>query len=312
MNYRIILFIFLAGSQLQVAVSQKFSSKSRNFTGIIIDSTTNQDIPFVNILNESIRVWAISDTTGKYKIPAKAGDTLVFSVIGYLGKFIVLDDQDIQNSVITKLIPRTYDIAEVEVFGYSSYAQFKQKFQTLEVPETRTDILRENLDRISQEVGREAHIKQVMDKTAGGGNLLSVPILSKEDKERIKLAEIKKEEKIQAIIDKKYNRQIISDLTGLKGDELDDFMLFCKLDRKFLLNASEYDILAKVLERFEAFKQHKKNTGIIQNEDIHADNTYFSGRSEGSPENQKIYTGYAGIDFLRYQQNNRLGTLLQM
>ncbi|MBN2212809.1 MAG: carboxypeptidase-like regulatory domain-containing protein [Bacteroidales bacterium] len=273
----IIFFYLLLGCfPVKTAVSQVLHFNSRIITGKLIDNETGKGIPFVHVLNESLRVSTISDTSGRYTIRGNTGDTLVFSVLGYLGKYIVFKGMKAGELPVTELVPRTYDIAEVRVFGYSSYSKFKQDFQNLRLPETQTDRLREDLNQIALEIGKEARYQLEMEKAARGGNLLSVPILSPEEVQRLKLKEIIKEEKIQSVIDKKFNREIVAGLTGLHDKELDDFMLFCNLDRQFLLEANQYEILVKVLERFEAFKQIKKNTGTIQKPFRHACSTFLS------------------------------------
>ena len=245
-----------------VLFSQLIILNPKYISGKLLDIENSQAISFVQILNESQRISAISDTTGKFTIRAKPGDTLVFNVIGYLGKYIVLEKSYFEKVLDIKLKARSYDIAEVEIFGITSYSQFKERLKNLKLPETKTDRLRHNLERSSLEEGKEAKYQLAMKKAAEGGNLIAAPILSAQDIERIKLKELIKEEKIQADIDKKYNRKMVGNLTGLKDLELDEFMLFCKFNLKYLQFASEYDIMVKVLEKFNEFKEMKKKGSI--------------------------------------------------
>jgi len=284
-KFRMILpFLFLVSCPVRIAIPQISEISPGQLKGRLIDTETGKGVPFAHILNESLRISSISDTSGRYIIRGKAGDTLVFSVLGYLGKYIVLDEMKAGEVLVTGLVPRIYDIAEVKVFGYSSYSQFKYDFRQLRLPKTETDRLREDLNKISLEIGKEARYQLAMEKAANGGNLVSVPILSPEEIQRLKLKEIIKEEKMQSVIDKKFNRHIVADLTGLKDKELDDFMLFCNLDRQFLLKANQYDILVKVLERLAAFKQIKKNSGTVQKPIYYACCTFLSGHTKSSSQ----------------------------
>ncbi len=262
-NLKILLPVFFFSFIHSFAFAQLILLNPKYVSGKLVDNVTSQSIPFVYILNESQHISALSDTTGKFTIRAKPGDTLVFSVIGYLGKYIVLEKSDFTICQSIPLTARSYDIAEVEIFGIPSYSQFKEKLKNLKMPETETDRLRQYLEKISLEVGKEAKYELAMKKAAEGGSLASVPFLSAQDLERIKLKEIMKEEKIQAAIDKKYNRQMIGNLTGLKDIELDEFILFCKFSKRYLQFASEYDIMVKVLEKYKEFKE-MKNKGSIQ------------------------------------------------
>ncbi len=304
--------LFLVFIPVHKAVSQISIKDCGKIKGRIIDSETGQGIPFAHVLNESLRISAISDTSGNYAIHGRVGDTLVFSVLGYLGKYIVLNEGNMSETVVTRLPSRTYDIAEVKVFGYSSYSQFKQEFRRLRLPETETDRLRASLQQIALEIGKEARYQLEMEKAARGGNLLSADILSPEEIQRIKLKEILKEERIQAVIDKKFNRQVVADLTGLKDKELDDFMLFCKLDRQFLLKANQYDILVRVLEKLEEFKQLKGNSGILQNTHTYACRTLFSGYTESPPQDQKVYSCHSRTHLIQPQPPYRCIIVFQV
>jgi hypothetical protein len=281
----VLLYLFLVGCPVNIAFSQISHSNRSNLTGRLIDIETGKGIAFAQILNESLRIATISDTSGRYIIRGKVGDTLVFSVLGYLGKYIVINNMNEGEILVTKLAPRNYDIAEVRVFGYSSYSQFKREFQHIKIPKTETDKLRDNLQQIALDIGKEARYQLAMEKAARGGNLASFSILSPEEIQRLKLKEIIKKERVQDAIDKKFNRQIVADLTGLKDRELDDFMLFCNFDTAFLIKTDQYDILLKVLEKLEAFKQIKKNTGTIQNSIHYACDTFLSGYSESPSQN---------------------------
>jgi hypothetical protein len=44
-------------------------------------------------------------------------------------------------------------------------------------------------------------------------------------------------------------------ITGLKGLELYEFTSFCNFNQKFLLRASEYEIIEKVLEKLKEYKK---------------------------------------------------------
>jgi hypothetical protein len=117
----VLLYLFLVGCPVNIAFSQISHSNRSNLTGRLIDIETGKGIAFAQILNESLRIATISDTSGRYIIRGKVGDTLVFSVLGYLGKYIVINNMNEGEILVTKLAPRNYDIAEVRVFGYSSY-----------------------------------------------------------------------------------------------------------------------------------------------------------------------------------------------
>ena len=233
---------------------------SENLKGSIIDEKTLGYIPLVHIYNERTRKTSVSDTSGNFLVKVNKGDTLVFSAIGYFLQAVYITDSLLkEETVFIELVPRTYDISEARVYALGTYEQFKLKVLALKLPETETDKLRKYLHDLSKKTGKEVKYRQEMDKLTQGGVLFAVPILTPEEIQMIKLKEILKKEKIQKIIDEKFNREIVADITGLKGEDLTEFIVFCNFSENYLLETNQYDILIKVLEKLEAYKKLKNN-----------------------------------------------------
>jgi len=77
---------------------------------------------------------------------------------------------------------------------------------------------------------------------------------SREGKERRKLKEILKQEEIRKQVDKRFDSDLIWELTGLYGDELERFKVYCNLSASYVLNASEYDFLLAVKNCYYKYK----------------------------------------------------------
>lgn len=218
--------------------------------GFVIDSSTGQPISFVHILNESTRRGYITDSTGKFQISIKHGDTLVFISLGYMGKVIIVDSlfHDVS------LLPRTYKIDEVSIQGIRSYEQFKRDFLQIELEEKR------KIQGLPE--GKPIDIPILLDTNYIHSDAFLVfhPLsylyynFSKEEKSKRKVFYLERREGEQIIIDRKYNRNLVHKITGLEGDELTNFIGFCNFSHQFLLYATELDIVNKINEKFSAFK----------------------------------------------------------
>lgn len=247
---------------LPVYTQPGHKDSSPNLKGHIMVEKTLEYVPLVHIYNERTHKTSVSDTDGNFMIKVNKGDTLVFSAIGYYFKVVYVTDSLLKKeTVFIELLPRKYEISEARVYALGTYEQFKQKVLALKLPETRTDKLRKYLHGLSRKLGKEIKFQQEMDKLAKGGVLFSAPILTPEEIAMIKLKKIKEKEKIQKIIYEKFNREIVADVTGLKGDELTEFMVFCNFGEKYLLKTNQYDIMVRVLEKFEVYKK-LKNSGF--------------------------------------------------
>lgn len=237
--------------------------------GNIINEETRRNLSLVHIFNERTRKTTVSDTSGNFTMDVSMGDTLVFSSIGYFYKVVYVTGSMLdKGSEIVEMAPRKYEVPEAKIVVLGTYGQFKQKVLSLKLPKTRTDILRESLQKISKEVAMEVEYNRQMDKMTQGGVLMCAKILTPEEIQMIKLGKILEKEKIQKAIEEKYNRTIVGDVTGLEDKELTEFMVFCNFSDEFLLESTQYNILIKVLEKLKEF-QKLKNSGFNTGIDIH-------------------------------------------
>lgn len=236
---------------------------NRNIKGVIIDESNNETIPFVNIYNESQRKWYLARENGTFLIDVHVGDTLVMTSIGYLGKVIQITEDNIDDQLSVQLIPQHYDIDEVQVFAFKSYEDFQEAFKNLKLPETRIDIVRNQLQESCERYAEgAAENKYAEYKLEHPG--LAITFGKSGTKEKELRAELRKKDEIQYIIDKKFNREIVNRLTHLEGNELTNFMGFCNFDMEYLHKATEYEIVEKIMQRYEAYKVLKDSTGASE------------------------------------------------
>ncbi len=239
-----------------------------NVRGYIIDDSTGRQIAFVHLYNESQRRGYIANEEGKFKIPVSEGDTLVISALGYLSKVITIDDSCFQSGFVIKLAPQIYEIDEVSIRAFKSYHDFKQQFLSLRLPETETTMLRENLAILSRQIAMETATnkkhEEILGRPLTGFVSVGVPILSREDKQRMNYVEVLKKEERQRVIEKKYNRKIIFRVTQLPETEMTEFMGFCNFSEEFLYKTSPYEILVAIEKKFKEFKLLKESGKLFK------------------------------------------------
>jgi hypothetical protein len=234
--------------------------------GRVLDDSNGRRIAYVEIYNESRRKGYLTDSTGKFRIPASLGDTLVVTTFGYLGKVVIIDASFYQPGRVIRLSPQAYEIGEVDIVPFTDYNDFKKQFLALQLPHTKTDILRENLASMAHRVGSEAaETKAANDAFARKSTEIvsvSVPIYSRYERQMQNYKEVLKKEERQRVIDKKYNRDIIFKVTRLSEDEITEFMGFCNFSEEFLYKATPYEILVSIEEKFKKYKLMKESSKL--------------------------------------------------
>ncbi len=269
LSFTILLFSLLIIPSTQ---AQVFETKSHYATGTVLNDSSKIHIGFVHIFNESKRIGAISNEQGEFKFRADIGDTIVFGALGYLYKVIIVSDAMLQNSTDVPLIPRYYEIEAVDVVSFGTYENFKKKFLTLEAHKTNTYNLKNQLRQLSRKEGQigfeEGKVRRAMSPQPGTEPMNGLPILYKEDLQRLNYARVLKLEEKQRIINKKYNFEIVKNVTKLPDEEILDFMSFCKFTQEYLLRASDYEILVEIEKKYEEYLKMKSKGELLQDANI--------------------------------------------
>ncbi|HNT41207.1 MAG TPA: hypothetical protein PKN78_03115, partial [Tenuifilaceae bacterium] len=78
-------------------------------------------------------------------------------------------------------------------------------------------------------------------------------------KQNEKLAEQLEREKTRRVIDEKFNPGLVQKLTGLRDKELYEFIGYLDFSDEFLLQATDYEIHQKIMEKYNVFMAGKSN-----------------------------------------------------
>ena len=226
--------------------------------GKLYDSKDFSPVEFAHVINLDSPYATISDSAGFFEIKLHPEDTLQVTSIGYHDESITINKY---LPVIFRSISmqqQTYNIKSVEITPWGTYQDFKNKFMSLDIDNPEENVhplLWKDLPRKPLEI--EPHHPGVMNPVS-----FLYDVFSGSREERRKYNEILRQKTKERKIRPKYNKKIISNLTGLEGEELEEFMNFCNFTEENLLNKTGYEILKEVKHKYQIFK---KDTVIIQN-----------------------------------------------
>ncbi len=238
-------------------ISQRLSSQvdstgSKVLRGIIVDDSLAYALPFVHLWNESTKMGAISNESGEFNIKVRGQDTIVFSALGYFGDSIVVSDSFLNQTTVVRLKTKKYKIAEVVVRRFGSYESFKYQVIHLDLPITRTDYLREHIKVSSRIAAMETDTERAAkDKMNGFG--YTTPIGGGRSHEKEKMEKISNLKKREQIINAKFNRALVRDITHLEGDELTEFIASCNFSDDYLYETDLYTIVEALYAKFDAY-----------------------------------------------------------
>lgn len=111
MNKRLLIFLFLSCLPFLGIAQQQI------IRGTVVDGTSKETLPGVNVLVKGTSAGAVTDLDGKYEVIASANDTLAFSFVGYLTQEVTVGNQ---TTINVSLLEDLESLEEVVVVGYTA------------------------------------------------------------------------------------------------------------------------------------------------------------------------------------------------
>ena len=248
-NFRIaaILLLLLAGSQFKAHGQLFFPEDMVNVKGQVIDEITKEGVPHAQVLNMRIRGGTMTDGDGNFSIQADPLDTLTFKSLNYKDKKIPVSsifNTENGNPKVT-LSPTRILLNQVEVNSSAPKVNLKG-IPGGKSPSAPQELRSEYFDKRPKNI--TAVVKPI--------SFLSY-YLSKDEKEKRSALTAIHSEKDWQILSVVYNREVIQKVSGLKGDALDDFMLYCNAFNKLPINATTYEVENRIRELLIEYNKKK-------------------------------------------------------
>jgi hypothetical protein len=225
-------------------------------SGIIQSSADGLSIEGAHIVNISQNKMAISSELGNFNLEGEIGDTLIISNINYFTKKFIINTKS-RISILLK--PNVIQLEEVTVNNLPKTANdFRKKLIAMPMQDNN-----KFLPFGMKPAKPRSEIPPLYNRSlnSGVGYVITNPLksitrkLSSEFEEKVKYYALKADEDNKIIRDKKFNRSLVSSLTGLEGNKLTDFIHFMDLTHSFLDSSSAYEIAERIEEEFKEFSQ---------------------------------------------------------
>lgn len=222
--------------------------------GRVLDMETQAPMAYAHITNIGKRLSTVTNSDGYFKIIMLSSDSLRISSIGYETYYYTIpqDTRDRKIQPVIFIIKKVYQIATVDIYRLR-YEAFKYDFMRQEVVKTpeqnRLENFIENLVPFE-----ELQMYSLMHRSKG----IPLNFKSKRDKSIEKLVEIEKADHLERMYNEKFSDSLIHKITGLKGQEIEDFKKFCRIDRNFVLSANDYDLITRIKTFNELYKRSRK------------------------------------------------------
>ena len=215
---------------------------SAQVSGLVVDQDTRYRLGKVFIYNPANDEGVYNNFRGEFMIDAQPGDILIAAVEQYFIDTLTVPENKV---VIFSLKRSSILLPEVSIV-------------MVKTPEAR---LKENMEKFSKAYTQGARGDFLTVGPTGAG--LSIDaiynLFSGEAKNARRLQKIIEQDYQESVIDYKFSKDLVADITGLTADSLIEFMQQYRPSYLFVSSASEYQ-LAEYLRK--QFAQYKRNPVI--------------------------------------------------
>ena len=255
-----ILTIFLSLFFLSGAFSQeKENDNSFIVSGKVINSETLEGISFANVNLHGTYWGIVCDSAGFFRLRVHPDQDLRISALGFQEQFVNITPpkEEEEEEVFQEVFMEKGSILleEVSIYSLGTWAQFREKFIKEDVPEE------ENL-ATTFDFGNLKLARAEANSLSGQGfglNLLDGihAIKSIGKRRRARKGIVQMTDWQLRILQQKYNKEIISELTHESGYRLDQLTEYINTKQRFTHQTSEMYIGVRIKQLHEDFLREK-------------------------------------------------------
>ncbi len=219
---------------------RKLYAQEKQIQGIVFDQGTKERIARVLVSNIRTKANTFNNLKGEFTITIQPNDRLVFSKTGYFNDTIKVAAFQ---SVPVYLKRSSIILREVTIKDSALSAKKK---------------LEETKKEYNQVYGAIANkdLLTVGSNGAGIGIDAIYNLLSRRGRNASKLREIIDRDYRANVVDARFNTFIVGTITGLKNDQLTNFMYRYRPDYNMVIMMSDYDFISYIKSCYNRFRRN--------------------------------------------------------
>ncbi|SFC46195.1 CarboxypepD_reg-like domain-containing protein [Parapedobacter composti] len=208
------------------------AQESGAIRGIVVEAGTSKRLGSVTIVNKKTGRTTASNNLGTFEISATVGDTLTANLMGYQA---VSTEVKTLSDILIDMKPGNIMLEQVDVTGMSKEAELRDAMQGYRKQGVYFD-------------GKPPALAYVFNPITSLYELFGRTPRNARRFQNYMHRELEETE-----VDKLFSRSRIRELTGLEGDDLNNFMIWYRPSYENVQYWGEYDITAYIVQSFKRF-----------------------------------------------------------
>ena len=215
------------------------SSAQQFLTGKVFKKNSTEALVSVSIHNISAQRYDLSEENGSYRMQVVPGDHVAFSSVGYMADTVTVTAAMLTGDFPVYLEVRAQTLKAVRVGEFSNYQL-------------------DSMDRRKEYawVYDHGNTPRMEHERKGDGVGVTLNIFrnaSAKEKQRERLEKRLAKEEEEYYIDSRYNKDLVTKITRLKGDSLQQFMTKYRPSIDYCRRAANVDILVYINDSYKQY-----------------------------------------------------------
>ena len=250
------LFFFL----LAFLLSQALSAQTISFKGTVYDAVAYIPVKAANILNFNTGKYQFTNAEGVFIMNVSLHDTLIISTSTYRQKMVIIDEKMYKKGHEDILLyHKAFMLQEVRVVALNpTYEGFKRDIANAKLPDSYKNLEGVHLTKEEKFNATYKEEPNILKNTAIGSPISFLySKFNKHEKTKRLFYEMQGYGDEVQQVPIKYNREIVSKITGLSGKDLMEFMVFCRFSYYDLVRWDSNEIISAIRYKFSEYQYYK-------------------------------------------------------
>ncbi|WP_257657450.1 carboxypeptidase-like regulatory domain-containing protein [Parapedobacter lycopersici] len=226
-----ITFLFLCNVLLPVWLCAQESGVIR---GIIVEAGSSKRLSGVTVTNKNTQRTAISNNLGTFEIYVTVGDSLTASSVGYVP---VATEITTLSDILLDMKMGTIQLETATVDRMSKEAELRDAMQGY-----RKQGVYYN--------GKPPALAYIFNPVTS-----LYELFGRTPRNARRFQNYMSQELAATEVDRKFNKALIQDLTGLEGEDLNNFIVWFRPSYEKIQHWQEYDMTAYIMQSFKQFER---------------------------------------------------------
>ena len=262
----LVLLLFSISSIAQEVKSIDSLAPEVNLQGQIVSFENKTPLSGAHLFNLNSVLGSVANDFGRFEIPTRANDTIYISYIGYQSiKLKITNDLLKGNELVIELHEKREEIKEVVVKSHKLIGVLE--IDAKNVPKDKYARIHISGLQQTYEVGNRSRktYSSAVDALFRPVDFM-YSLFGKKPKQLRKLKKLRSDDQLRAMLEAKFNRELMMEYLDMNTQELIDLLNECNYSDNFIKTASDLQLIEAVLLCYENYKAIKTGSTIRKKE----------------------------------------------